>query len=76
VKDVNYFAAGGDASAAQIDLVLGDTELIVGKADPDQLAELVGKLTVAAKDADKVKGAFEEVAGKLEVGGLRFFKGQ
>ena len=76
VKDVNYFAAGGRASAAQIDLVLGDTELIMGKADPDQLAELVGKLNVAGKDAGKVKGAFEEVSGKLEVRGLQFFRGQ
>ena len=73
VKDVNYFADRGDASAAQIDQVLNDTELILGKADPDQLAELVAKLNVAGKDAEKVKGAFEETAGKLELGGLKFF---
>lgn len=74
VKDVNYFAEGGDASAAQIDQVLGDTELIISKIDPDQLAEFVGKLNLAGKDAEQVKSAFEEVVGKLEVGGLKFFK--
>jgi DnaJ homolog subfamily C member 2 len=73
VKDVNYFADGGDASAAQIDLVLGDTELIMGKVDADGLAALVEKLTLAGKDAAKVKGAFEETASKLEIGGLKFF---
>jgi DnaJ family protein C protein 2 len=73
VKDVNYFAGGGDASAAQIDLVLGDTELIMGKVDPDGLAALVEKLTLAGKDATKVKGAFEEAASKLGIGGLKFF---
>jgi DnaJ family protein C protein 2 len=74
VKDVNYFIESGDASAAQIDQVLNDTELIMGKIDPDQLAELAGKLTLAGKDAEKVKGAFEETASKLDVGGLKFFK--
>lgn len=74
VKDVNYFVEGGDAPAAQIDLVLGDTELIVGKIDADGLAELVEKLNLAGKDAEKVKTAFEETADKLNVGGLKFFK--
>ena len=40
VKDVNYFATGGNASAAQIDGVLTDVELIIGKIDPDELAVL------------------------------------
>ncbi len=73
VKDVNYFATG-EASASQIDQVLGDTDAIVGKVDPDQLAELVEKLNLAGKDGEKVKTAFEETAGKLKVGGLKFFK--
>jgi DnaJ homolog subfamily C member 2 len=74
VKDVNYFVESGDASAVQIDQVLGDAELIMGKIDPDQLAELVGQLNLAGKDAEKVKSAFEETAGKLGVSGLKFFK--
>ena len=74
MKDINYFAEGGAASAAQIDQVLDDADLIMGKIDADGLAALVEKLNLAGKDADKVREAFEETAGKLEVGGLKFFK--
>ncbi|KAI2786877.1 Zuotin [Penicillium oxalicum] len=42
VKDVNYFA-DGEASAAQVDAVLGDVELVMGKIDVDELAELASR---------------------------------
>lgn len=75
VKDVDYFAGKGQQpSATQIDQVLDDAGLIMDKADPDELADLVAKLNVAGKDADKVKGAFVEAAGKLSINGLKFFK--
>lgn len=73
VKDANYFAAGGDASAAQIDAVLGDVELVQGKIDPDEIAALAAKLG-GLKVADEIKGVWgEEVkrlvgAGKLKDG--------
>lgn len=72
VKDANYFAAG-DASAAQIDAVLNDVELIQGKIDPDEIAALAGKLN-GLKVADEIKGVWKgEVerlvaAGKLKDG--------
>ncbi|KAL9105567.1 MAG: hypothetical protein Q9227_009268 [Pyrenula ochraceoflavens] len=66
VKDVNYFAeGGGDASAAQIDNVLSDVELITGKIDPDELAKLVGKLNIAGKDGVRVKEAYQEETARL-----------
>ncbi|KFA73287.1 hypothetical protein S40288_07247 [Stachybotrys chartarum IBT 40288] len=73
VKDANYFASGGDASAAQIDAVLGDVELIQSKIDPDEIAALAGKLN-NLKVADEIKAVWsEEVkrlvgAGKLKDG--------
>ncbi|KAH9905131.1 putative zuotin [Xylariomycetidae sp. FL2044] len=73
VKDANYFAGGGDASAAQIDAVLGDVELVQGKIDADEIAALAGKLN-GLKVADEIKGVWSgEVkrlvgAGKLKDG--------
>ena len=59
VKDVNYFApAGGEASAEQINAVLDDTDKILAKIDPDELADLVGRLNLAGKDGDKVMATF------------------
>lgn len=69
VKDVNYFVSGGDASPAQVDGVLTDVELIMGKIDADELAALASKLSLAGKDAGKVKGAYEEEAKRLKEGG-------
>lgn len=69
VKDVNYFATGGDASPAQIDSVLTDVELIMGNIDADELAELASKLTLAGKDAGKVQGAYEDEVKRLFGGG-------
>lgn len=82
VKDANYFAAagGGDPSATQVDHVLSDVELIMGKIDADELAKLAGKLNIAGKDAGKVKEAFREEsarlveAGKVREGELRVLK--
>jgi DnaJ homolog subfamily C member 2 len=71
VKDVNYFA-NGEPSAKQIDDVLDDVEAITKAMDPDQLAEFVSKLTVAGKDAEKVKSTFTEAAGGK--GDLKVFK--
>jgi DnaJ family protein C protein 2 len=72
VKDANYFAAG-EPSAAQIDTVLGDVELVQGKIDPDEIAALAGKLN-GLTVADKIKTVWsDEVkrlvgAGKLKEG--------
>jgi DnaJ homolog subfamily C member 2 len=80
VKDVNYFSTGGDASAAQIDGVLTDVELIMGKIDPDELAALASKLNLAGKDAGKVQAAYEDEAkrllgaGKIREGDLKVVK--
>ncbi|KXH35167.1 DnaJ domain-containing protein [Colletotrichum simmondsii] len=72
VKDANYFASG-EPSAATIDSILGDVELVQGKIDPDEIAALAGKLN-GLKVADEIKGVWsEEVkrlvgAGKLKDG--------
>lgn len=68
VKDANYFAAGGDASAAQIDAVLGDVELIQGKIDPDEIAALAGKLS-NLKVADEIKAVWKGEADRLVAAG-------
>lgn len=64
VKDVNYFAEG-EASPKQIDEVLNDVDKLLGTIDADELADLVSKLTVAGKDAGKVKEAFSSTTGGL-----------
>ncbi|KAH7308691.1 DnaJ domain-containing protein [Stachybotrys elegans] len=75
VKDANYFAAG-EPSAAQIDSVLGDVELVQGKIDPDEIADLAGKLN-GLKVADEIKAVWsDEVkrlvgAGKLKDGDIK-----
>jgi DnaJ family protein C protein 2 len=63
VKDVNYFV-DGDAGPQAIDSVLSDVELIQGKIDPDELAELVKKLALC-KDPASVKAVYVEKAGDL-----------
>ena len=76
VKDANYFAGGSDPSAAQIDAVLSDVELVQGKIDPDEIADLAGKLN-GLKVADEIKGVWSgEVkrlvdAGKLKEGDIK-----
>lgn len=71
VKDANYFATGGDASAAQIDAVLGDVELVQGKIDPDEIAALAGKLN-GLTVADKIKAVWnDEVKRLVDAGKLK-----
>lgn len=65
VKDVNYFADGGDADATQVDNVLTDVELIMSKVDPDELAALASQLSLAGKDSGKVRGVYEDQTKKL-----------
>lgn len=70
VKDANYFASG-DASAAQIDAVLGDVELVQGKIDPDEIAALAGKLN-GLTVADEIKGVWTaEVKRLVDAGKLK-----
>jgi DnaJ family protein C protein 2 len=79
VKDVNYFATGGDASAAQVDAVLNDVDLLTSKIGPEELAALAGKLTSAGTDAAAVKAAYADQAkrlvgeGKLKEGETKTF---
>ncbi|GAB1311546.1 Zuotin [Madurella fahalii] len=75
VKDANYFVEG-DASAATIDAVLGDVELVQGKIDADEIAALAAKLN-GLKVADEIKGVWKEeverlvAAGKLNEGEIK-----
>jgi len=64
VKDVNYFSTGGDASAAQIDSVLNDIELVMSKVDNEELAALTAKLG-GKKDAASVKGVWGDEVKRL-----------
>lgn len=79
VKDVNYFV-DGEPGPKLIDEVLGDVELVMGKVDNEELADLSGKLGKAGKDKDEVKTVFTEVvqslvgAGKVKVGEVRYFQ--
>ncbi|KAK8098983.1 putative zuotin [Apiospora kogelbergensis] len=76
VKDANYFASGGEASADQVNAVLNDVETVQGKVDPEEIAALAGKLN-GLKVADEIKGVWaEEVkrlvdAGKLKDGDIK-----
>lgn len=71
VKDVNYFQASGDASAAQIDGILNDVELIMAKIDNEELADLAGKLN-GKKDGAAVKEIWaEEVKRLVSAGTLK-----
>ena len=74
VKDVNYFVASGDASAAHIDAVLNDVELVMGKVDNEELAVLAGKLN-GKKGGGEVKGVWAEEVKRL-VGARRMKEGE
>lgn len=63
VKDANYFAEG-DASAATIDAVLGDVELVQGKIDAEEIGALAGKLN-GLKVADEIKGVWKDEVARL-----------
>ncbi|KAI1259059.1 DnaJ domain-containing protein [Xylariaceae sp. FL1019] len=70
VKDANYFASG-DASAAQIDGVLNDVDLVQGKIDADETAALAGKLN-GLKVSDEIKGVWSaEIARLVGAGKLK-----
>lgn len=70
VKDANYFATG-DASAATVDGVLNDVDLIQGKLDPDETAALAGKLN-GLKIADEIKSVWSgEVKRLVEAGKIK-----
>ena len=79
VKDVNYFADGGEPSATQVDTVLTDVDLIQGKIEAEELASLAERLTAAGKDAGAVKNVYTEEmkrlvgAGKVKEGDAKFF---
>lgn len=78
VKDVSYFA-DGEPSAAQVDSVLTDVDLVMSKIDAEELAGLAERLTAAGKDAAAVKNAWAEQvktlvgAGKLKEGETKNF---
>lgn len=74
VKDVNYFAGSGDASAGQIDSVLADVELIMERLKGDKLTVLAGKLD-GKKSPEEVKSIFEDVitAGDAKGTEMKFF---
>ncbi|KAK0737405.1 DnaJ domain-containing protein [Apiosordaria backusii] len=63
VKDANYFVEG-DASPATIDAVLGDVELIQGKIEAEEIADLAGKLN-GLKVADEIKSVWKAEAERL-----------
>ncbi|KAL2258668.1 hypothetical protein VTK26DRAFT_7957 [Humicola hyalothermophila] len=75
VKDANYFVEG-DPSAATIDAVLGDVELVQGRIDADEIAALAGKLN-GLKVADEIKSVWKSeverlvAAGKLKDGEIK-----
>jgi DnaJ family protein C protein 2 len=78
-KDVNYFVQG-EPSPKVIDETLNDVDRVLATVDPDELADLVSKLTVAGKDAAKVKEVFSATtgelvgAGKMKESDLKVFK--
>ncbi|KAI9891062.1 MAG: hypothetical protein M1814_003413 [Vezdaea aestivalis] len=73
VKDCNYFATGGDASAAIVDSVLEDVDLVSSKLDNQEIAALATNLA-GKKDAAAVKSVYSDeikrliAAGKLKDG--------
>lgn len=79
VKDANYFHAGGDAPASQIDAVLNSVDLLITKLDADDLAAVVAKLN-GKKDAGEIKQVYAEEtqrlvgAGKAKEGELKAFE--
>jgi DnaJ homolog subfamily C member 2 len=74
VKDVNYFAASGDASAGQIDSVLHDVELIMERLKGEKLTKIAGKLE-GKKAPEEVRQIFDEViaAGDVKASEMKFF---
>ena len=71
VKDNNYFVATADPTPtpAAIDGALNDVDLIQGKIDPDELAELVATLTVTS-GAAAIKAVYAQQAQALVAKGV------
>ena len=69
VKDANYFAASGTVpDAKQVDGVLNEVDLVVGKLDNEDIARLAAALT-GKKDPTEVRAAWKEEADKLVAAG-------
>ncbi|PNS17210.1 Zuotin [Sphaceloma murrayae] len=66
-KDGNYFA-DGEATPAQIDAALNDTDALIAKLDVDELAVVAGKLN-GKTDAKEIKAIFSEEAKRLQGSG-------
>lgn len=79
VKDVNYFAEGGEPSAAQVDNVLTDVDLINVNIENEELAAMAERLTAAGKSPGAVKSVYaQEIqqlveAGKVKENEIKFF---
>lgn len=63
VKDANYFASG-EPSAATIDAVLGDVDLVQSKLDNEGIAALASKLN-GLTVADEIKGVWSGEVSRL-----------
>lgn len=63
VKDANYFAEG-DASAATVDAVLNDVDLVQSKIDADEIAALAGKLN-GLKVSAEIKTVWKDEVARL-----------
>ena len=63
VKDANYFASG-EPSAATVDAVLGDVELVQSKLDNEGIAALAEKLN-GLKVSDEIKAVWSAEVGRL-----------
>ena len=74
VKDANYLLESGDPSAAHIDAVLGDVELVMGRIDNEELAALAARLA-GKKSARDVGGVYGEEVRRL-VGAGRVKEGE
>jgi DnaJ family protein C protein 2 len=69
VKDANYFAgADADASAAAVDAVLNDVDLVQSKLDAEETAVLAAKLS-GLSVADDIKGVWAAEVARLVEGG-------
>jgi DnaJ family protein C protein 2 len=68
VKEANYFAEGGDASAAQIDRALNDVDAVITKIDNEELADLTAKLG-GKKGAAEIKAVFKAEVERLKGAG-------
>ena len=68
VKDANYLVENGDPSAAIIDQVLNDVDLVMGKIDNEELAALAAKLG-GKKDVAEVRGIWAEEVKRLAAEG-------